>query len=386
MTVSVGRTKSRASEDAIGPTLTETWEIVDDEGDACNIGPIDVLNHEDLPKNGMPYDPDGCDSGYEGLRVVKVNVGDVQKDELRGDCWREITIEYKIDNATPQGGRGQPNFNKPDPITWVPSIEVQTNSRRIAADKLPFIGCYLMSQVPASNDPCAVVDPPIDFIGILNPVVTRGEGELAPVASTAGEPFNPPEEIDAYDTHLRLTIYKETWDEDDIYDCYHGAINHDEITIAIPEINFEKICGKHTLFIRDIQGRPGYKEWKDGVGATVSRKFWAVTMDILHRRRGWYVDKLNVGTKRVLKGDSADLPDGLGGVFDRTADFPSGTASTGDILDAHGRPISTAIWLDHQGQPLAEDDVANRWVLRYLAGHEMDFTAEALGIPQPEAP
>lgn len=385
MTILVGRVSSTGSVDRQGPRVTEKWQIIDTDNNACNLGPIACMLNPDVPKFGMPYNPDGCDANYLGLRVNRVVPGDLRKDEVKGECWREITVEYGIDSSTPNGGRpGLPNFNKPDPITWVPSVEVNDNPRRVVAERLLFIGAVFESDLLILADPCL---PDITVpIGIYNSVVERPSNTIAPVASTAGEPFNPPEEIDSYDTQYRITVYVEDWDPDDAYDCFRGSVNSGEVHLQVSALNFDKVCARHTLKMRSITGRPGYREWRDNTGALVSRQYWSVTMDILYRRAGWYIDKLNVGTKRILKGEGVvGLDDGNGGTFNNSTDFPAGTSHIGDILD-RGRPVDRPQWLDMQGQPIPEKNTGSRRVLRYLDGYEKNWLDSQLGLPLAPTP
>ena len=382
MAIFVGRVSSKGSSDKQGPKVTETWQIVDDTGDDCGIGPIACMLHPDVPKIGNHYAPGTCDSVYLGLIVERVAPGDLRQDTAKGSCWREITVDYGVDSSTPNGGRpGLPNFNKPDPVTWIPSLEISDNPRRVVAERLKFLGALLQSDIPASGDPCEAPAIPLVPLEIDNSVVSRPIGSIAPVASTAGEPFNPPEEVDYYDTHFRLTLFTSDWDIESIYDCYRGSVNDAEVHLEIPELNFDKVCAKHTLKMRSIQGRPGYREWRDVTGAQVSRQYWSVTMDILYRRSGWYVEKLNVGTKRILKGEGVlGFDDGFGGTFNNTTDFPAGASPIGDILD-RGRPVDRPQWLDMQGQPINQENAGSRRVLRYLDGFEKDWNNTDLGLP-----
>lgn len=381
MALLFGMVKSRGTMDANGPKVTEVWQVIDDEGDACNLGPIEILDNEGLPRVGMEYTSPECDSGYDGLRVTKVSLGDVQKDEVQGDCWREVTIEYGLDPETPNGGPGKPNYNKPDPLDWKPAIEIQTVTRRVAAERLIFLGRYLASAAHPSGDPCASVDPPPTLSAVSNSAVAMAINALVRPTSSAGQPFNPVDEIDAYDTNLKLTIYRELWDPDNIYDCYRGAINQAEVTLTIPEVNFTKVCPIHTLQIRDITGRPEFKQWKDGAGATISRTYWTVTIDLMYRRHGWYLDKLDVGTKRVARGD-APIPDGDGGYFDAFNDFPESRVHTVDITDVGKRPISVPTAISANGQPVTSTSGA-AGIMRFLMGHLKDFADPALGLPLP---
>lgn len=382
MAINVGFIKSVGQDDSQqGVAVTETWEVVDDTGDedaACNLGPVSVLLLDDLPKVGDLYDPTyggelcDVDIDFTTLKVARVILGDPIKDGKL--CYREVTIEYASQVGTPVS-------NILNPLFWFPNIEVESVPRTVPVTQLLFLGGYLRQTSPEFYEPCGTTPPTITLETVVNSAVNRPMNTVQPVASTAGELIFPLQEIETADQNYRISFITEFWDANNIYRCYRGGgINHDDFTVHIATSNFTKTFKKHTILCRDIIGRPGYKEWKEG-GTTVSQAYWAVTIDLLHRETGWYLDLPNRGILTNHKADdvAGARPDGMGGTFHYNDDFPIGRSALGAIIDAHDFPLDRPINLNKAGDPIREKDTM--YVLRYLKGWEADFENPLLGLP-----
>lgn len=379
MAVNVALVNSTGEHTADGFRLTETWHV--DESDpsaACTtLGPLAVLGTAGLPKRGQAYAETCDDAGSIGGMICdKVRVGD--KVQLGEDlCRRIVTVEYRQLTASLPGGFPQAGF---DPLTWHPHVEVFEVTEVITAEQLLFLGGYTYDPNKNLLMPCQTPQPTVTLEDVINSAVNRVMGKVAPVASTAGEPFNPAEEIEVSYPGFRVTTFTSSYDASDVYQCYSGgAINDSAITIDIPELNFSKSFPKHTLKMSGIQPRAQYAKWQDGTGTELSRSYWAVAFEMVFKWHGHYIDKFNVGTKTVHRGNGANEADGFGGEFNYNSDFPTKRSPIGAILDAHDLPSGRPQFLNKQGDPIHESQ--NPYVLRYLDGWEADFTAAGLGLP-----
>lgn len=381
---------SEGSDSGSGRSVTEYWRVIDTDGEACNIGPVHTTLIAGIPKVGQPYDPpDGCDSIDADLRCSRVSFGRVQRSN-QGHCFREVTVTYAIDSSTPNGGPGQPNFGQPDPVLWVPEIELATASQKREVDFLPFVGAFEGDQYYENGDfgspnppfnPCSVgtLTPEL-YQDIDNDYTTRLGGQLGPLASSANEPFNPRESLEFSDLIVRYSFYSSNYDPSGVYNCYRGiGVNDAAITLSVATWSFTMTMPKHTAKLINILGRPGYRKWKDAAGNDIERYYWKTTIEIQHRRRGWYTDKLNVGTHRVARKFNANVADGFGGEWNYNDDFFPGMAPMTPIKGPDGEPVTSPVFLDLDGQPMLHPN--NPWILRYVDGYLMDFTAPGLNLP-----
>lgn len=381
MTVYVGRTDTRVSRDDDGFRLQETWQALADDGEACDIGPIAVITHPDLPQRGETYDPDGCDTpgSYPDLVVSRVNVGSLRKaDNASNGCYREITVEYR--SLTYGLATNFPEASA-DPLTWSPHVEISPEITTEPAKELLFLGGYVYDATKDYVTPCvtpAPAEPTLE--DVVNSACNRVKGSKSPIASTAGELFNPPPELEIHDELIRISIISEDYDPNNLYECYRGgAINDNALTLSIPARNFTRTCEKHTLRMGVITGRPGYTEWEDDNGNEFSRTYWITTFDLHHRKRRWYREYFNVGTKTTHQGNNANEDDGFGGEFHYNDDFPVKRSPIGAVMDGHNLPLTRPVYLNKAGNPIRERQ--NPYVLRYLDGWEKDFSVPGLGLP-----
>jgi hypothetical protein len=394
--IHVGRIDNEGSDSAQGRTVTEYWQVIEDTGDACAIGPVAVSLLPELPSEGMPYIPEpGCDTVDTSLLCSSVNIGRLKKDP-KGHCWREVTVRYSQPGGSGGGGgRTNPNFGVVDPLLWTPELELSTVFQKKEVDFLPFMGGFTLGQFYQNTDPdpfnpCLIgtvtdegelPDANADgFAPIENNFCNRAIGEIALVGSSANEPFYPRESLEFSDLQIRYTFYSNNYDPNDLYACYRGiAVNDRPLHLNVQLWNFDIVMPKHTAKMKNIIGKPGFRQWKDALGATVERYYWKTTFEIQYRKLGWYIDKLNVGHVRPARGVGEDKPDGFGGWFAYNDDFHEGMAPVAPIKGPDGTKVQRPVPLKIDGQPAL--DAQNPTILRYLDGYEMNFDDPQLGLP-----
>lgn len=364
--------KRVGSNGANGYTITETYGVRDTTNNACNLGPIAVMNLAGIPKLGASYSPaNSCDTADSTIVVNSVSVSDPQSDNVH--CWVTVTVGYtQPDEQTPKSSKPHPQHNtSEDPIDWKPELEVRKSPRSVERKSLPFIGAKKL------DDP--------ELFSVINSVVSMTKEVDGfslverPVQSSAGQLFDPPHQEEVFDLTITIGMYTATWDEHDVYAAFEGSVNNATLRIKIDEWNFDKTFSKRTVKMGAISAHPGYREWKDTNGVKHSRTYWLTQFELHVRRGGWYLDYQSAGTIRVYRDPNAQIPDGIGG-FLAAADFPAGTPPTGPIVDAQGFTIQQPTKLGLDGQPELDKDTY--WILRYLDGYaEKNFSDPNLGLP-----
>lgn len=358
--------KRVGSNGANGYTITETYGVRDTANNACNLGPITVMNLAGIPKMGSSYNPpNACDTADSTIFVNSVNVSDPQSDNVH--CWVTVTVGYtQPDQDTPKSPKPHPQHNTDeDPVNWKPEIVVRKQPVVKALSSSKFLGAY---QVGSST-----------LVALSNGVVNMPLNSEQPIQNAAGIRSQEQATEEQYDQLIEITTYAAEWDPNFVFGDYDGAVNNGDVAIVIPEWNYNRVFSKYHLKMGAITGVPGYREWRDNTGTKHSRTFWRVTYPIMFRKTGWYSDVDNSSLVRVYRDNSNPIPDGIGGTL-TAADFAPGTAWTGPITEGRDKLAITepvAIGLD--GQPLAGRTAPYR--LRYLDGVEADWLNPDLGAP-----
>lgn len=365
MALTVQLIKRSGSTSARGYKITEVYGVRDDAASECNLGPINIMAHADIPKFGAVYAPaGGCDTGHAGVFVESVEVSEPYNDGKYCSC--TVTVVYgQPDEQLPQGYKPHPQHNtSDDPVDWKPELEIRKQPRTVERRDRLFLGAHTLGSETLS--------------AVTNGVVDMQINATTPLTTTAGEPFEPPHTEEVYDQIITIGIYTATWDQNVVYKTYEGAVNNADLRIKIDEWNYDRTFAKHSIKMGPITGRPGFRKWKDNAGAEHSRTYWLTQFELHFRNDLWYLDYHNAGTQRVYRDSAQSIPDGIGGTR-AAADFPDGTMPTGPISDANNIAANVPVPLLKDGQPNL--DKTTRWLLRWLDGHEKNFSATTLGLP-----
>jgi hypothetical protein len=107
----------------------------------------------------------------------------------------------------------------------------------------------------------------------------------------------------------------------------------------IAKYGFTAVCPELTLRIR---------EWSAALRRQNNVDFWETACTLERNRYTWIDDVLDRGRlKRALAGD----PDGRGGQF-TSGQIPAGAPAVGAMVGPDEEPITDAVLLDGDGQPL----------------------------------
>jgi hypothetical protein len=356
---------------AEGMEITETWMVWIDEQDGCQLGAVQALFAPGLPLRGMSYAPgDGCDFVLSEMVAADVNVGGLKVDQGPPGCYREVTVTYKPLNFS----YAIPPIQGVDPLTWQMDLQVGSASHQVAKRHMYFLGTY---QHPTGLDNPPQLDP------IQNHAINRQKGQLAKVASTAGELFTPILEVEVPDRVYTFTTYMASYDPHDRFDIYSGrVVNLTETRLSLPTHGFDKTFPPLTLWIREIRPEHQFLEYASSNGGKNSLSIWRVQYELVHRPTGWWLDLMNVGTQMDVRGlqnvNGGKLDDGKGGFWTWNK-FKPGQSPIVTICDGLGVPLHAPVNLDLIGHPIQEKDGIH-W-LRYCPFQMISFYDNFLGLP-----
>jgi hypothetical protein len=220
-----------------------------------------------------------------------------------------------VDFEPPKDEKGETESGEHswDPIDWRPRISCSTLQYSKPVERAQFYGGY---------HGAALLAIPVGSFTV-------------PMASNL-VPFDPPLERDDSRLSIRIERNMAAFDADEAEEVVN-AINL--FGYRIDKYGFTASCPELTLRIR---------EWSTNLRRQNNVDFWETSCTLERKRDTWIEDVVDRGRlKRALAGD----PDGRGGSYS-SGDIPAGAPAVGGMTGPDEEPITDALLLDGDGQPL----------------------------------
>lgn len=351
-----------------GDSVSETWHAFPDAGNtvcaelgcsaintalAATIGQAPSKTNPGLsallPGIGIPYKNRPCDPSADAalfLGPPSISQDSVQspKNDDRfggGSCGKEVTLTW---SPLPESQRTEPpretGSGDPDPDDWTPSVSGGSVANLVAASKLEFGGLY---QLTSCAEPAAQ-----DLIDIANSCLTMNKGDCRTPQTTAGQPFNPPLELEETDWLYRLMFQRRplpgTPFDESVFKGFQNKPNTSAFTVQILDL-WKATFEPNTVKAIEVGNNLKYQTTVNPVTGQRSRLYYMeLQVTLAYRSRGWHIDVLNAGTTIC---PSAPGPSGYHAVV---------------LGDANGETIDEPSLLDETGAA-TQEEWYSRWLL-----------------------
>lgn len=201
-----------------------------------------------------------------------------------------------------------------------------------------------------------------------SPLNARPLGTNGPVVNSALAVLDPPLEREQPIMVVRVVRRRKKFPTADAK-AYEGAINDDAFNINKPKLGFNLAVGQYQAKMEGITGSLQFLTDQDGK----SKPFWKYGYELhIDDEFGWRVDVLDRGFH--ARACALD-PNGRGGTIS-PSDLIAGQPQVRRLVDNAGIPITEAVLLDGNGQPLLPGLPAV--YLTYSVARELPFAG--LGI------
>lgn len=365
------------------------------------VDPTKIAVGVPLPSLGQFWIPSGlCEEVHDGetmcvaQEIVKGPYdGAVQHN---GTTYTGCRYDCNFSFVTAQNDYIQPapiDQPDPDPLEWLPRIQIDSVDRLVGVDNSLFLGGY---EAPDGKKhaclACAPNEPPptlqeIDSRSIPAgggssfPVYRRKLNTCGPVVNAVGEEYEPPPETEQKKKTITITKFKE-FPKTLLFACYEDRVNKTPLRLNFPHLNFDFIFPIHTIRLVRVNERAENRVFRNGPNhpdapfAIVNRSYWERTYELEYDPKGHYSDLLNRGL--TVPNPDYDCMD------------PNSEPRTNIVTEntKAGRFIELVkpLLLDLQGQvlhPCTPTEAERVFYLRYLHYPEVDLAALELELIEP---